>query len=156
MSVVSRIIKLLTRKKNTMDEMINEFATPESNHPVLQGMRDKISALETSLVKATEIEVERVQTINRMRQDKWSYEERVKTVLTEALEDYDDDTVRHIAEQLDIALTVTKTYEVNVTFTVEVEHEIGAEPDPEWDFEFTVAGDTVQDFTSDVIFSTEV
>lgn len=139
-----------------MDEMINEFTTAESNHPVLQGMRDKITELEQRVQQASELDGQRVQQIRDIRAQKWSYEEKVKTVLVEAMEDHDEDTVRYIAEQLDIELTVTKSYEVNVTFTVEVEHEIGSEPDPEWDFEFTVAGDTVQDYSSDVIYSKEV
>lgn len=127
--------------------------TVASEHPVLKQLKDQIADLEAKLIKATEIEVERVQTINRIRNEKWQYEERVKTVLVESLEDYDEETVKHIASELGIELTKTKQVEVNVTFTIDVEYEIGEEPDPEWDFEFEVRHDTITDFQTDIIWN---
>jgi hypothetical protein len=158
--VVTLIIEAFKRKKNPMDEMITEFTTAESNHPVLQGMRDKITELQTLLdtnkATASALDTERVETIRKVRADKWTYEEKVKSVLVEALEDHDEDTVRYIAEQLDIQLTKTKSIEVNVTFTIEIEHEIGSEPDPEWDFEFNVSHSDIVDFQTDIIYSKDV
>ena len=142
-----------------MDEMIIGTitdATPasaESNHPVLQQLKDKIAELEAKVTKSSELDLERIQTINRIRNEKWAYEGRVKTVLVEALEDHDEDTVKYIAEQLDVELTKTKQVEVNVTFTIDLEYEIGSEPDPDWDFEFDVTHDSISDFQTDIIWS---
>lgn len=156
MSVVTHIIKLLTRKKSPMDEMITEFTTEESKHPVLQGMRDKIAELEAKVTKSNELDLERVQTINRLRNEKWQYEENAKNVLVAAVEDFDIDTIKHIAEQLGITLTQTKQFEVNVTFTVDIEVELGDEIDPDWDIEFTASHSDLVDYTSDVIYSKEI
>lgn len=139
-----------------MEYIENEPNIPSSQHPVLTALNEKIADLEAKVAKGTELEVERVQTINRIRNEKWQYEERVKSVLVEALEDHDEETVKYIASELGIELTKTKTIEVNVTFTIEVEHEIGEEPDPEWDFEFDVRHDTVTDFQTDIIYTKEV
>ncbi len=143
-----------------MDEMITEFTTEESKHPVLQGMRDKIAELQTQLdtnkATASALDTERVETIRKVRADKWAYEEKVKNVLVEALEDHDEDTVRYIAEQLNVELTKTKQIEVNVTFTIDLEYEIGSEPDPEWDFDFSVSHDSIVDFTSDIVWNKDV
>ena len=124
-------------------------------HPVLTQLNDKIADLEAKVAKGLELDSERMQTINRIRNEKWQYEERVKTVLIEALEDHDEDTVKHIASELGIELTKTKTVEVNVTFTIDLEYEIGEEPDPEWDFDFDVRHDTITDFQTDIIWNKE-
>jgi hypothetical protein len=126
---------------------------PESKHPVLQQLNEKIADLEAKVAKGLELDAERMQTINRIRNEKWSYEGRVKTVLVDALEDHDEDTVKYIAEQLDVELTKTKQVEVNVTFTIDLEYEIGSEPDPEWDFEFEVTHDSITDFQTDIIWN---
>ena len=129
--------------------------TVASQHPVLTALNEKIADLEAKVAKGLELDSERIQTINRIRNEKWQYEGRVKDVLVEALEDYDEDTVKWIASQLGIELTKTKTIEVNVTFNIDVEYEIGEEPDPEWDFEFDVRHDSIVDFTSDVVYTKE-
>jgi hypothetical protein len=164
MSVVPFIIELIKRKRKMNENETVVFniveTQTESQHPVLKQLNDKIAELETQIEtnKATSAELDkgRVETINRIRNEKWDYETRVKNVLIEALEDHDEDTVRYIAEQLNITLTLTKQYEVNVTFTIDVEHEIGEEPDPEWDFDFSVSGSAVEDYSSDVIYSKEI
>lgn len=143
------------------DFAMEPIDTPaESNHPVLKQLKDRIAELETQLetnkATASTLDTERVETIRKVRAEKWTYEERVKNVLVEALEDHDEDTVRYIAEQLSIQLTKTKSIEVNVTFTIDIEHEIGEEPDPEWDFDFSVSHSDIVDFTSDVIYSKDV
>lgn len=131
-------------------------APAESNHPVLQQLKDKIAELEDKVTKANALDIERVSTQIKLRQDKWNYEERVKNVLVEAIEDHDEETVKYIADQLNISLTKTKQYEVNVTFTIDVEHEIGEEPDPEWDFDFSVSDSSIQDYSTDVIYAKEI
>lgn len=137
--------------------MENETVTlnivPDSVHPVLQQLKNQIAELEAKVAKGLELDAERIQTITRIRNEKWQYEARVKDVLIEALEDHDEDTVKYIAEQLDIALTKTKQVEVNVTFTIDLEYEIGEEPDPDWDFEFDVRHDAIQDYQTDIIWS---
>lgn len=131
---------------------------PTSQHPVLTALNEKIATLEAEVQKwkgQTDREAQlRRESITAKR----DYQERVKTVLVETLQsgDYDEETVKHIAEQLDIPLTVTKQIEVNVTFTVDLEYEVGEEPDPEWDFEFTVSHSDIIDYQSDVVWSKEV
>ena len=146
--------------ENIVTGTITEFTTEESQHPVLQGMRDKITELQTQLdtnkATSTALDVERVQTINRLRNEKWQYEEKVKNVLVGAIEDHDEETIKYIAEQIGISLTVTKQFEVNVTFTVDIECEIGEEIDPDWDIEFTASHSDLVDYTSDVIWSKEL
>lgn len=124
----------------------------ESNHPVLQQYKDKIEKLE-------ELDNTRVNEITRLRGQHRDYLDRVKNVLIEALENYDEETVKYIAENLDVELTITKTYEVNVTFRIDVETEVGKEIDPDWDFEFIVNSNSsefdIVDYTSDTVWSNE-
>jgi hypothetical protein len=142
--------------------MENEYGTPdfnitatpaESTHPVLQQLKDQIADLESKVARGVELDAQRVQNINTLRNEKWKYEERVKSVLVEALEDHDEDTVKHIASELSIELTKTKQVEVNVTFTIDLEYEIGDEPDLEWDLEFDVRHDSITDFQTDIVWS---
>lgn len=142
--------------------MENEYGTPdfnitatpaESTHPVLQQLKDQITELEAKVAKGVELDAQRVQNINTLRNEKWKYEERVKNVLVESLEDYDEETVKHIASELSIELTKTKQVEVNVTFTIDLEYEIGDEPDLDWDLEFDVRHDSITDFQTDIIWS---
>jgi chromosome segregation ATPase len=125
----------------------------ESNHPVLQQLKDRIAELEASIEQKNTSLQTSLENANRYRNEKWNYEERVKNVLIEALEDYDEATIKHIAEQLNVELTKTATIEVNVTFTIDVEYEIGSEPDPDWDFDFSVSHDSIVDYSSDVVWS---
>jgi uncharacterized coiled-coil protein SlyX len=139
---------------------INDYASSESNHPVLQQLKDRIAELETQLetnkATAKALDVERVQSINRWRDAKFAFEEKVKNVLVSAIEDYDEETIKHVAEQLDVSLMVTKKFEVNVTFTVDIECEIGEEIDPDWDIDFTASHSEMIDYSSDVIWSKEI
>jgi hypothetical protein len=142
-----------------MDEMnptTPDLAPNESNHPVLQALHSRIQELEAKVAKGLELDAERIQTINRIRNEKWQYEENAKNVLVAAVEDFDIDTIKHIAEQLGIILTQTKQFEVNVTFTVDIEVELGDEIDPDWDIEFTASHSDLVDYTSDVIYSKEI
>ena len=134
-------------------EIENQPEFTPNTHPVLQALNEKVADLESKVTKGYELDVERMKTINTIRNEKWKYEERVKNVLVEALENHDEETVKWIASQLDVELTKTKQIEVNVTFTIDLEYEIGSEPDPEWDFEFDVRHDSIVDFSSDVVYS---
>ena len=91
------------------------------------------------------------------------YAERVKNVLFDLYKDggYDEDTLLAVMRNLDIDTRSTKSFEVNVTFTVELEYALGEEIDSsnlEWDLDFDVkSGDyEVTDYSSDVIYSNEV
>lgn len=123
--------------------------TIASEHPVLIQYKTQIATLQSSLDDMR-------QRWERTFSAKNTFEEKVKNVLIEAIEDHDEDTVRYIANQLNVDLTVTKTYEINVTFRVDVELEIGEDIDPDWDFDFTVSSDKVVDYSSDIIWSNEV
>ncbi len=125
----------------------------ESSHPVLQQLKDRITELEGTIEQRNASLQTALDNSGRYRNEKWPYEEKVKNVLIEALEDHDETTVKYIAEQLNIELTKTKQIEVNVTFTIDVEYEIGSEPDPDWDFDFDVTHDTITDFQTDIVWS---
>jgi hypothetical protein len=155
-------------KGNTMEEIVENpptnydainTALAESNHPVLQQYKDKIAELETKAQRSLEIDQERINTINRLRIEKTNFQDRVKNVLIEALENYDEETVKYIADNLDVELTVSKTYEVNVTFRIDVETEVGKEIDPDWDFDFSVSSNSsdfdITDYSSDTVWSNE-
>jgi hypothetical protein len=120
---------------------------------------EQIADLTAKLDKANELDKERVQRINDVRNEKWKYESKVEQVLKEAWEDYDHDTIKHIASELDISLTITKNFEVNVLFTIEVECDIddidNGNIDPEW-FEYAVNDSQVSDYSTDVITCKEI
>jgi hypothetical protein len=138
-----------------MEYIENAPNIPSSQHPVLTALNEKIATLEAEVQKFKDEAFKEAQLRRETFVSKLQYEERVKNVLVEALEDYDEDTIKHIAEQLDIPLTKTKSVEVNVTFNIDLEYEIGEEPDLEWDLEFDVRHDSIVDFTTDVIYSKE-
>lgn len=140
--------------------MENETTTfnivPESTHPVLQQLKDQIATLEAEVQKFKDEAYKEAQLRRENFIAKLKYEERVKNVLVEALEDHDEETVKYIADQLDIPLTKTKQIEVNVTFTIDLEYEVGEEVDPEWDIEFTASHDSLVDYQADVVWSKDV
>lgn len=91
------------------------------------------------------------------------YAQRVKNVLYDLYINggYDEDTLLAVMRNLDIDTRATKTFEVNVTFQVELEYALGEEIDTsnlEWDLDFEVkSGDyEVIDYSSDVIYANEV
>ncbi len=126
-----------------------------SEHPVLTNYKNQIASLE-ELIQALRTEIaDTKQTVITARQEKWKFQERVKNVLIEALDDDNEAIVRQIAENLDIELTKTFTYEVNVTFQIELEIDpLNAENiDPDWDFDFSVSHNDLVDYSSDVVWS---
>jgi hypothetical protein len=131
-------------------EIENPTTVPSSQHPVLRALNEKITHLEDKVLQ--EEQFRRQVLISKL-----NFEERVKKVLVEALELHDEDTVKHIASNLDISMTLSKSYEVNVTFQVDLELEIGEEIEPEWDFGFKVDGHNgIVDYSSSVIWSNEM
>lgn len=91
------------------------------------------------------------------------YAERVKNVLFDLYRDggYDEETLLAVMRNLDIDTRSTKQFEVNVTFTVDIEHALGEEIDTsnfDWDLEFDVKSSDydVTDFSTDIIYSNEV
>jgi phage-related protein len=131
-------------------EIENPTIVPSSQHPILRALNEKITHLEDKVLQ--EEQFRRQVLISKL-----NFEERVKKVLVEALELHDEDTVKHIASNLDISMTLSKSYEVNVTFRVDLELEIGEDIDPEWDFGFKVDGHNgIVDYSSDVIWSNEI
>jgi transposase len=131
-------------------EIENETTVPSSQHPVLRALNEKIARLEEKVLQEEQLR-------RQLLISKLTFEERVKNVLVEALELHDEDTIKHIASNLDIPMTVSKSYEVNVTFRVDLELEIGEEVDPEWDFGFEVNGHKdIIDYSSDVVWSNEL
>lgn len=136
-----------------MEYIENEPNIPTSQHPVLTALNEKIANLEAQVQHWKEQTEKEAQLRRETFTSKLQYQERVKNVLVEAMADYDVETIKYIAEQLNIQLTVSKQIEVNVTFTVDVEYEVGEEPDPEWDFEFSVSHSDIIDYSADVIWS---
>jgi hypothetical protein len=130
----------------------------ESQHPVLANLHQQIADLTAKVEKATALDGERLDTIRQLRSDKWAYEAKVERVLIEAYEDYDKETIKHIASELGITLTVKKQYEVNATFTIDVECDIDDADsiDPDWDFEFSVEHHAVVDYSTDIVWSKEI
>ena len=129
--------------------------TVASQHPVLKQLKDQIASLEAEVQKFKDEAFKEAQLRREQLVAKLNYQEKVRNVVIEALENYDEETVKWIAKKLDIELTKTKTIEVNVTFNIDIEYEIGEEPDPEWDFEFDVRHDSISDYTTDVVYTKE-
>lgn len=124
-----------------------------SQHPVLSALKAEIAELK----KDKEALQKRHEYLSTQFEHANTFKNRVENVLRETIaEEYDVDTITTIAEKLDIDLSVRKTYEVNVTFTIEVEHAIDEEIDPDWDFDFSVSHKDIQDYSSDVVWAHDV
>lgn len=130
------------------------------DHPSIAG---RIALLEQE-VQAKEDNLVSLRNDFKLAQERGvQYAERVKSVLFYLYKEggYDEDTLLAVMRNLDIDTRATKTFEVNVTFTVELEYALGEEIDSsnlEWDLDFDVkSGDyEVTDYSSDVIYSNEV
>lgn len=121
-----------------------------SQHPVLTALKAEIEQLKSD----KEALQKRHEFLSTQFEHANTFKNRVEAVLRETIaEEYDQDTITTIAGKLDIDLSVSTTYEVNVTFTIEVEHGIDEEIDPDWDFDFSVDHKDIQDYSSDVIWS---
>ena len=130
------------------------------DHPSIAG---RIALLETE-VEAKQNNVDSLRNDFSILQKRYAdYAERVKTVLYDLYKDggYDEDTLLAVMRNLDIDTRASKTFEVNVTFQVELEYALGEEIDTsnfDWDLDFEVkSGDyEVLDYSSDILWSNEV
>lgn len=130
------------------------------DHPSIAG---RIQLLEQE-VQAKQDNIDSLRNDFKLVQERGvQYADRVKTVLYDLYKDggYDEDTLLAVMRNLDIDTRATKTFEVNVTFQVEIEYALGEEVDSsnlEWDLDFEVkSGDyEVIDYSSDVIYANEV
>lgn len=130
------------------------------DHPSIAG---RIALLESE-VEAKQNNVDSLRNDFSILQKRYAdYAERVKNVLYDLYKDggYDEDTLLAVMRNLDIDTRASKTFEVNVTFQVELEYALGEEIDKsnlEWDLDFEVkSGDyEVLDYSSDILWSNEV
>ena len=83
----------------------------------------------------------------RSRQDRETYTQEAFVSAIEC--GYDKETITHLAYELDVELTQTKTYTVQVEFQVEAIVEIGEELDVH-SLDFSMSGDNIQDYSYDV------
>jgi hypothetical protein len=128
-------------------------------HPAIAG---RIQLLEQE-VQAKQDNVDRLTENYRALQERGAqYAERVKTVLYDLYKDggYDEDTLLAVMRNLDIDTRATKSFEVNVTFQVEIEYALGEEIDTsnlEWDLDFEVKSSDYEviDYSSDVLWANE-
>jgi hypothetical protein len=129
------------------------------DHPSIAG---RIQLLEQE-VQAKQDNLDSLRNDYRLLQERGAqYAERVKNVLFELYREggYDEDTLLAVMRNLDIDTRSTKTFEVNVTFTMDIEYALGEDVDTsnfDWDLEFDVkSGDyEVTDFSTDIIYSNE-
>jgi hypothetical protein len=127
----------------------------ESKHPVLTALNGKIEELLAQLAKLQadyELLDSRYAREVRARQDRETY---TQEAFVSAIQNgYDKETVVHLAYELDIDLTESKTYTVQAEFQVEVLVEIGEDFDfDELDFDLT--HEHLQDYTFTGIISSE-
>ena len=129
------------------------------DHPSIAG---RIQLLEQE-VQAKQDNLDSLRNDYRLLQERGAqYAERVKNVIFELYREggYDEDTLLAVMRNLDIDTRSTKTFEVNVTFTMDIEYALGEDVDTsnfDWDLEFDVkSGDyEVTDFSTDIIYSNE-
>lgn len=120
--------------------------TPEPDtsyvHPVLTQLNDKIAKLEKQLAEMTENE-------NKQRNRAWelssnfaNYKFKLENVLRTHAQDNEGTVVENcvsIGEAMDIELTNTKDFEINVTFNVTVAAPFGEEIElSEYDVDATI------------------
>ena len=120
-----------------------ENIQPESNHPVLTNLKEQIAKLQAEYETLDSRYAREV----RARQDRETY---TQEAFVSAIESgYDKETIVHLAYELDVELTQTKTYTVQVEFQVEAIVEIGEELDVH-SLDFSMSGDNIQDYSYDV------
>ena len=120
-----------------------ENIQPESNHPVLTNLKEQIAKLQAEY----ELLDSRYAREIRARQDRETYTQEAFVSAIEC--GYDKETITHLAYELDVELTQTKTYTVQVEFQVEAIVEIGEELDVH-SLDFSMSGDNIQDYSYDV------
>lgn len=120
----------------------NITASPaESQHPVLTQLHEKIAELETKLADMTEREDKQRSRAWELSSNFANYKFKLENVLRTYAQDNEDfsSKIVEMADEMDIELLNTKTYDVNVTFTVTVTAPFGEEIDlGEYDVDPTI------------------
>ena len=131
-------------KLENIDNGTDSVPMPEtSNHPVLTNLKTRIAELEAQNAKLDQ----RLAMEIRATQDRETYTQEAFVSAIEC--GYDKETIVHLAYELDVELTQTKTYTVQVEFQVEAIVEIGEELDVH-SLDFSMSGDNIQDYSYDV------
>jgi len=136
-------------------------------HPSIAGrialLEAEVLAKQENVDKLTkDLEMARAQHFE-LRSAKANYELKVKNVLIYVAEELDGDveTIKNIAEQADIDLTTTKSYELNVTISLDIEVPFGEDgpdtADIESDIDVSVDSYnyTITDYSTDPIYCNE-
>lgn len=134
--------------ENTQPE--NDNPVVSIKHPVLAQLNARIAELETQLSKLqAEYETldSRYAREIRARQDRETYTQEAFVSAIEC--GYDKETITHLAYELDVELTQTKTYTVQVEFQVEAIVELGEELEA-YTLDAHITGDNIQDFTYEI------
>ena len=124
----------------------NEYGTPDFSittepdtsyvHPVLTQLNDKIATLEQKVATLTESESNQRNRYYEVYSNFSNYKNKLENVLrTFAQEDEDNvELCVMIADEMDIELTNTKDFTVNVSFSITVSAPFGEEIElSEWD-----------------------
>ena len=127
--------------ENTQPE--NDNPVVSIKHPVLAQLNARIAELEAQNAKLDQ----RLAMEIRATQDRETYTQEAFVSAIEC--GYDKETITHLAYELDVELTQTKTYTVQVEFQVEAIVEIGEELDVH-SLDFSMSGDNIQDYSYDV------
>lgn len=160
MSVVPLIIKLLKKEDPMENETVTLNIVPDSVHPVLQQLKNQIADLEKQVESLTaSVDTYRNRSYE-LSSNFSSYKFKLENVLrTYAQEDEDNvELCVKIAEDMDIELTNTKDFEVNVTFSVTVTAPFGEEIDiSEYDVDamLELSGFDIEVNSTDVIYINE-
>jgi len=138
------------------------------DHPSIAG---RIALLESEAIAKQEnidsltkqLEVARAQHFE-LRSGIVNYELKIRKVLQYVADELDGDieTIKNIAEQAEIDLTTTKSYELNVTINIDIEVPFGEDgpdtADIESDIDVSIDSynHTITDYSTDPIFCNEV
>ena len=131
-------------KLEDIDNGTDSVPMPEtSNHPVLTNLKTRIAELEAQNAKLDTMLANEV----RARQDRETY---TQEAFASAIQSgYDKETVVYLAYELDVELTETKTYTVQVEFQVEATVELGEELEA-YTLDAEINGVNVNDYTYEI------
>jgi hypothetical protein len=134
----------------------NEYGTPDFNitapettHPVLSKLYEQIANLEKQLADMTEREDKQRSRAWELASNFANYKYKLENVLRTYAQDHGatSEVFVELAHEMDIVLTNTKDFEINVTFNVTVAAPFGEEIElSEYDISATLDGVGVDDF----------
>ena len=127
--------------ENTQPE--NDNPVVSIKHPVLAQLNARIAELEAQNAKLDQ----RLAMEIRATQDRETYTQEAFVSAIEC--GYDKETITHLAYELDVELTQTKTYTIQVEFQVEAIVDLGEELEA-YTLDFSMSGDNIQDYSYDV------